>query len=324
MKIEPGKTPDQSILKAGDPPAKVLIDGVSASELASFFGKTARRDAWARPGRVVEASLPGDSRKPERAPDFERDLHDGRVEMHSGAPSRLTMDSNHREPRLQMPESLLSLVAQQWARLGYMALHAAAIEIAGLRLLVVGDSCTGKSTLALAAMACGGKVVSDDWVLLQQDGKHVTASALRSSMQLRTSRPVEALLTELDEGNRRTRPSTATGRLWLDLSQTRTSLHSLQIDQVLFLSAPTGERDRLSRFRRISPLQARAALVASGGAILFSSRFDQESRKLQRLASALEELPLRLGATGDDVWANASTFWDSLSTTIYGTTLPHP
>lgn len=51
---------------------------------------------------------------------------------------------------------------------GNLVLHAAALHYRGLTLLALGPSGAGKSTLCAAALRAGGRVVSDDLVLLTQ------------------------------------------------------------------------------------------------------------------------------------------------------------
>jgi hypothetical protein len=69
---------------------------------------------------------------------------------------------------------------------GFVVNHAAALEVGGEGLLVVGASRAGKSTLCAAALATGGTVVSDDSVILGlADDGVPAAGALRRNLWLR-------------------------------------------------------------------------------------------------------------------------------------------
>lgn len=61
------------------------------------------------------------------------------------------------------------------ARWGWVALHACAIEQAGVGLLIIAASGGGKSTLALALLQAGWRLVADDRVLLHTDTNVITA-----------------------------------------------------------------------------------------------------------------------------------------------------
>ena len=69
---------------------------------------------------------------------------------------------------------------------GCVVNHAAALEVGGAELLVVGPSRVGKSTLSAAVLAAGGAVVSDDSVILGLDDQGApSAGALRRDLWLR-------------------------------------------------------------------------------------------------------------------------------------------
>lgn len=69
---------------------------------------------------------------------------------------------------------------------GFVVNHAAALEVGGMELLVVGRSRAGKSTLCAAVLAADGRVVSDDSVILGLDDKGLPAAgALRRDLWLR-------------------------------------------------------------------------------------------------------------------------------------------
>ena len=58
-----------------------------------------------------------------------------------------------------------------------MLIHGSSVALAGRAVLITGASGRGKSTLALALMAVGGELVSDDQVMLSRDGDLLLADA---------------------------------------------------------------------------------------------------------------------------------------------------
>lgn len=58
-----------------------------------------------------------------------------------------------------------------------LTLHAGAVARGGRAVLILGDSGTGKSGLALRLLALGAALVADDRVLLQRHGDGLRASA---------------------------------------------------------------------------------------------------------------------------------------------------
>ncbi len=71
------------------------------------------------------------------------------------------------------------------AATGACFLHAAAIELAERRPLVIGETGSGKSTLSAAAAAFGGRVVSDDSLVLGEHDRSPVVRAARRHLWLR-------------------------------------------------------------------------------------------------------------------------------------------
>ncbi|MCL5946511.1 MAG: hypothetical protein M1298_00605 [Chloroflexi bacterium] len=67
------------------------------------------------------------------------------------------------------------LLHSAMARWGWVAVHACAMEHVGSGILIVAASGGGKSTLALALLRAGWRLVADDRVLLRADGDGVVA-----------------------------------------------------------------------------------------------------------------------------------------------------
>lgn len=64
--------------------------------------------------------------------------------------------------------------------------HALVFDYQGQGFLVLGESGAGKTTLALAAMAAGAKVVSDDRIALRSEGRELIGRSMRPFLQIRS------------------------------------------------------------------------------------------------------------------------------------------
>ena len=81
-------------------------------------------------------------------------------------------------------------LAHAFLQKGGLVIHAAAVELEGTALLVIGPARSGKSTLTAALLACGGRVVSDDALLLGLDpGGRFRVAGLRPYLQFRRGTP---------------------------------------------------------------------------------------------------------------------------------------
>ncbi|MGH3067702.1 MAG: hypothetical protein ACRDOH_01520 [Streptosporangiaceae bacterium] len=80
---------------------------------------------------------------------------------------------------------------------GYVMLHASAVAREGRVVIVAGDKGSGKTTLALsAALTCGYQYLSNDHLILYQDGGHLMATSLPTPIPVKagTYLDYEALL----------------------------------------------------------------------------------------------------------------------------------
>ncbi len=67
-------------------------------------------------------------------------------------------------------EAVLAAVQHALALGGWATLHAAAFELHGMGVVAMGPTHSGKTTLCLAVLAAGGRVVSDDWLAVGAPG----------------------------------------------------------------------------------------------------------------------------------------------------------
>ncbi len=95
-----------------------------------------------------------------------------------GSSSRVELEPDFVDRPAGLEALVEATLAHALAAQGECFLHAAAFELSGRRPLVVGETGAGKSTLTAAAVAAGGRAVSDDSLLL---GVHDNRPLVRSA-----------------------------------------------------------------------------------------------------------------------------------------------
>ena len=180
---------------------------------------------------------------------------------------------------------------------GYVVNHAAAFEVDGAELLVVGPSHAGKSTLSAAVLAAGGTVVSDDSVILglADDGTPSTG-ALRRDLWLR-------------EGSVKLLPEALSARLWeaSSFGERRWGLDRkvfadrfrtrIQPGAVVLLRRD--RRVRGFRLRKVSSAEGLAGLIITSSPLFLSGRYPVERERcmpgLLALVNGLPCFEVRMG-----------------------------
>lgn len=181
---------------------------------------------------------------------------------------------------------------------GECFLHAAAVELGGRRPLLIGDSGSGKSTLSVAVAACGGRVISDDSLLLGRvDGRPLVRAARRNVWL----RPGSAALVPALRRRGLTLQPADDGRLRLDRERCAEAfLSSARPDCLVLLRRNLGESGLASR--RLTQAEGLAALLQGGSALyLTDARFAPRQRRLLDLmtlfAERLPAIELRVGSS---------------------------
>ncbi|NKI33603.1 hypothetical protein HFP89_00300 [Wenzhouxiangella sp. XN79A] len=307
MKIEPAASPASARLIPSDAGSELLFHGLAPDELAACLGQGRRPRPWNVP-RQIQVGLPGDDIQNEPGtPSIEHELEDGRVLIESGAPARVNVSDAHAAPEFPMPKSLMLGISQQWARRGRISLHAAAIELHRRRLLVIGESGAGKSTLALSALAMGGRLVSDDWLLLRLEDQALHCTPLRDRMLLRTGPASATLLERIPES-----PLLEPAHLekqWMDYRALGRGLPEITCEALLYL-VPAQPRPTSTRLTSVPVAEMYAALLNSTSALLFSNRLRAESEHLHQLALNLVRLPNRKATCGTDLLDEPKRVWE--------------
>jgi len=150
---------------------------------------------------------------------------------------------------------------------GHYVVHAAAVEMGARRWLVSAPSRHGKSTLAAAVLACGGRLVSDDSVVIGRDTEgRIVAGALRKDLSLR-------------RGSLELLPDALRRKLCLCPSalESRWVLAREHCDRFLLVSAPEGglvwRRDRRRRrfvLERLNQAETMAHWIGAGSPLFVS------------------------------------------------------
>ncbi len=230
---------------------------------------------------------------------FERDFTDGRLQLQSGAAGALQLEAHHRRPsHLLIPQSLNLLLAQQWARLGLMTLHAAVIRVDGLGVLALGGRGSGKSVLTAAALTGGAKVVSDDWVLAGATEAGFAAERLRGFLMFRSGWATDRLAADwpLAKGAKSTKCV-----LRIPEDNPRFPISS-PIHRIWLLRRPRAGRPPASTMEHLPPHLALAELIKAGMPILFSKHFPHERQALMAmLQGLLATSPAQVIETGIDL-----------------------
>jgi len=254
---------------------ELQIHGLSAGEWASLFGAGRSRPDWAsvadrgpiRIGRRNDGPASDQSGK-------ERRLDDGRVALSSNAAGLAWIEPDADRHNLLLPQALHLLLTQQWARAGLMPVHACAFSIAGQGILALGDRGAGKSSLVLAALAAGARIVSDDWMLLGLDTDQVIqAERLREFLMLRPGPVVEQFSGVLSADL----TTSGDGRLvWsIEAGDPRFPV-SLSIDQCWWLNSPAADRPDKTASRPLVQSTMLAHLVGAAMPLLLTPEFSHE------------------------------------------------
>ncbi len=184
-------------------------------------------------------------------------------------------------------EALLAAVQQALAQQGWATLHAGAFELDGLGVLAVGPTHAGKTTLCLAALAAGGRVVSDDWLAAGvpgDGGSGTVVLPLRRDVWLREG-GLEILAGRIG-GTPESVGVRGEGRWRLGRGEnTELFVERVRPDVVLHLA-----RDRRLagfRVRELSAAEGLARLVGAASPLFLSPRYGEERDRVLPVLAGL-------------------------------------
>lgn len=244
--------------------------------------------------------------------EFERNFGDSAVRCASNAAATVHIEAAHApgDPR-HLPVAMGFAFAQQWARLGHACVHGALLEVEGRGVLVLGQRGAGKSVLATSALAAGGGIVSDDYLLAGEHENELLGERIRAFVSLRQSWAARTLFASSNDAWQPNRSGT---RAFLQPhpSDPRFPAHH-RIDHVWVLGRPRAGRRAESSLEPISQATFFTALVAATQPLLLGPDFPHEQRLLSRLFTRLASRarPARL-ETGQDIVLAPQAAWQRL------------
>ena len=216
-------------------------------------------------------------------------LTPGASESHLQIHPDVAHRTDHLEPLLE------AALGHAMAARGECFLHGAALELRGRRLLVLGASGSGKSTLAAAVAASGGRIVSDDCLILGRVDAQPVARAARRNVWLR---PTSAALVPALAGRRLRTIAAPDGRLCLDRELSAEAfLLSIEPDVLVVLEPGAAFRTETAAHsssavttRRLTQAESLAALLRETSALYVTeARFERRRRRLLLLLTLLAE-----------------------------------
>jgi hypothetical protein len=301
VRVIAGSEPDSLRLRGTEIEFQIAVSGLAAEPMRRILAGRGSGAFWTAGERTLELAADCELADTLYA-DYQRDFGDGAVSLRSGRPGHLRVGRNHQAPEYLLPQSLNLALAQQWGRLGVLALHAAAFRFGTRTVLALGPKASGKSVLSLAALCCGGRILSDDWLLLGIDRQQRPVSErLRNFLMVRdswASSQLRARQPELAFRRSGTRPKEV---LPIPPDDPRFP-DSLAIDEIWVMGrARTGRTSR--SLKRPEPATAAfSELIKAAMPLLFTRRFPHEHAALMRTARhLLNACPTYQVQTGTDL-----------------------
>lgn len=282
-------------------PFEIELQGIDASTLEQLLKGRGVVCRWAgEVGRVTVAAMTPET--PDSRAPFTHRFADGTTVLRSGCAAHVDLEANMQAPEYLLPPALNLALAQQWARLGLMALHAAAIKVADRQVLVLGPKASGKSTLCFAALVAGGEILSDDLLLLGLDGAgQPVGERLRQFMMVRDCWASEQLQQRgcgLEFQRSGARPKQV---LPMDLRQ-QAFVPTLAINEIWVMARPRGGRTAISEKHPVRDEELLVQLIKAAMPLLFSTRFPLEHAALMTTAQGLiKACPAYRVHTGTDL-----------------------
>lgn len=303
-------------------PIRLTVAGLAAADLQALFHASAGgRQPWppqSSPAAIVIDNPDALPLPPAQAGRQCLQLGPDRVELASGQPARLHPGSDQ-GTATHFPQSLYLCLAQQWARSGVFALHAAGIVADGQGILALGERMAGKSTLALSALAAGHQVVSDDWLLLGigSDGR-CRIERLRGYLAIRPG-PVRARLLPLAGLAAPRTAGNGDHRQLFDITHPAPARFPLAaaVNRLWLLAAGGDHRPGTTLCRLQAPAAALAGLVTAAMPLLLSAAFPVERQALMATAQSLLQQVVATHLTaGLDLVQTPTASWQRLIKTL--------
>lgn len=171
-------------------------------------------------------------------------------------------------------------------RKGGLPLHGACFLLGGECVLALGSSGDGKSTLAAAAISAGGRVVSDDFLLVGMAGGAPTVVSLRSDVTLR---PASHHILKIGEDARRR--SQGSGTLDRQLQVFRREIAPAAfIDSGVpgqIWEVKVARNQSLTTVEPLEPADTLAVIIGASSPLYFGPGFARERRSCLELSNSM-------------------------------------
>lgn len=264
------------------------------------------------PMRFEAGPIAGDCPSSEQA--IVRDFGDSYSTCSSNGPCTVNLSRKSRpwqERGRVIPAAIGFAFAQQWARIGHAFFHGALLRVRGEGVLVVGVRASGKSVLSASALAAGGGIITDDFLLLGVKDEVLVGERIRQFLALRRSWAADALVEGFSEV---WQPDRSGRRVFLSVSRDDERFPEFsRIDRIWVLKRPRAGRRVHSSLDRVSNAEVYASLVSAIQPLLLGVDFPHERNKLQALfAKLVSSVPTARIETGQDIVLEPKRTWDRL------------
>ncbi len=259
------------------------------------------RESWSAAARMTRSGAPVQANGLVRVACGHEDALAGAGGVAWIAPAarvaRVAIDPENDDP-LGFNELIGAALTHAMALAGRVPLHGMAAEIEGVGVLVLGESMAGKSTLALALLHAGGRVVSDDFLLVGREPGQAEVHALRRDLYVREGS--FALIPEELRGRFSTEGAGPARRVLRQDEAPERFAAAVTPEVVWFLDGSRGSSS--FEAREISQAAALALMMAATSPLFVSGRYREErTRIMPALATIVESARCFTVRLGDDL-----------------------
>lgn len=199
-----------------------------------------------------------------------------------GRSARIATDPDFDDP-FEFNDLIGAAPAHAMALAGRVPLHGMAAEIDGVGVLALGQSMAGKSTLALALFHAGGRVVSDDLLMVGPGPDRAEVRALRRDLHVREG-SFGLIPAELRE--RFSTDGAGPGRLVLRQNNAPERFASAITPHLLWFLDGVGGVSPVET-QEISNAAALAVMIAATSPLFVSGRYREERSRIMPALTAL-------------------------------------
>ena len=204
-------------------------------------------------------------------------------------PGRIECRWRPPEERSRIERALLGTVLAYWLeRRGWLALHAAAVEVEGQGLAFLADNQSGKTTLAISLLQAGYALITDNLLAIEPGGERPLCHAGLPQMRLWPEHGRQ-LLPELPPGQAN-EPDTGKWVIPLTAGLGRLAQGPTPLGRI-YLPTRSASADRI-RILPLSPAEALRELQGKSFTPTLAEAAGHQARRFQTLARLLHQVPV--------------------------------